>query len=358
MAGTTASSSQVTAIQDAVEDAPTKLVSAWLDNLIERLSELERIGKTEPISSGCVADVVEVYRRFCCQLNQLIGPGSTLADQQCAHLGQLVKARFSHYVDVAASASRWRSKPRGYAGDDISIQQIYDRRPCGECDFIRAIDSLFLEMPSAQAVRNRRHILASRVKETYRGARGQRVVHVTALAAGPASEMFDAWEDLGRPADLHVCLVDGDPFAIKALEQRSADTGAAASTKLCSTIHKANLAHVALGRAKLDVPMQDLIYSLGVADYLKDDMVVNLLDAAYRLLRPGGLVILGNFHKANPDKACLDHIIEWKLIHRSESDMHRLMEKSLFATPCEEIVREPTGVQMLAVGRKPLTSSL
>lgn len=274
----------------------------------------------------------------------------------------LAGQRLSAYVKASPSASRWKSKPRGYAGDDVSIQMIYDHQsPLDHHDITTAMDALFLEMPAAHAVRTRRGLLSSRIEAVYSAVAGCRPVNVTAMAAGPASELFDAWERLGRPGDLNAYLLDGDAMAVQALQQRSQLPGASSpvkSARLCAAARKVSFAHVALGRSKLDLPKQDLIYSLGLMDYLKDDLVVKLLNVAYEMLRPGGTVIIGNFHESNPDKACLDHVINWRLIHRSEDDMHRLMSESLFGVPCEEIVREATGVQMLAVGRKRLTSSL
>mmetsp|Transcript_57804 Transcript_57804/g.161314 ORF Transcript_57804/g.161314 Transcript_57804/m.161314 type:complete len:354 (+) Transcript_57804:101-1162(+) len=342
------------------DESPEVLVTGWLDELVDRLKILELVARGGPIPDRLATEAVEAYIRFCRQLNDLIGAPSQLPEQQRTELGALAGERLAPYVELAMSASRWRSKPRGYAGDDVSIQMIYDRRPSGDTSFAKAIDALFLEMPAAQAVRNRRRLLSSRVKGVYTAAARRRLVHVMALAAGPAAEMFDAWEDLGRPGDLRACFVDGDHAAVKALQGRSAANAdpLAATTLLCAAVHKANLAHVALGKHTLDVPPQDLIYSLGLADYLKDDMVVKLLDIAYKSLRPGGIVIIGNFHESNPDRACLDHVLQWRLIHRSEGDMHRLMSKSMFGAACEEIEREPTGVQMLAIGRKPLNCRL
>merc|ERR1719331_3397682 len=304
---------------------------------------------------------IKAYSGFCRQLNHLIGEESSLPERSRIELGKLASQCLSPYVARAASANRWQSKPRGYAGDDVAIQMIYDNCPKGEGDFAKVLDSLFLGMAAAQAVRNRRRLMAQRLEAIYTGVAGHHHVHIMAMAAGPAAELFDAWEHLERPGDLHAYLLDGDPAAVEALGQRSEvrrASGAMASTRLCFAARKVSLAHVALGRIKLDVPLQDVVYSLGLSDYLKDDILVKLLNVAYQLLRPGGIVIVGNFHTSNPDKACLDHVLEWKLIHRSEADMHRLMSMSLFGCPCEEILRDSTGIQMLATGRRPLECSL
>ena len=71
-----------------------------------------------------------------------------------------------------------------------------------------------------------------------------------------------------------------------------------------------------------------LVYSIGLIDYFADNFVVSLLDYCYELLAPGGKVILGNFHPQNTTRALMEYILDWKLIHRDEHDMNRLMAAS------------------------------
>jgi len=73
-----------------------------------------------------------------------------------------------------------------------------------------------------------------------------------------------------------------------------------------------------------------------------------LLDWVHDRLRPGGRVILGNFHTSNPSKALMDYVLDWRLIHRSEDDMHRLFQSSKFGRGCTNIRFEPAGVNLFA----------
>ena len=77
--------------------------------------------------------------------------------------------------------------------------------------------------------------------------------------------------------------------------------------------------------------------------------MVRLLHWVHGRLKPGGEVILGNFHPRNPNKAMMDHVLEWKLIPRTEDDMQRLFAATPFGR-CSEIVFEESGVNLFAVG--------
>jgi hypothetical protein len=110
--------------------------------------------------------------------------------------------------------------------------------------------------------------------------------------------------------------------------------------------------YLATGRHKLDLPPQDLAYTIGLIDYFNDAFVVKLLNFVHEKLRPGGRVILGNFHPRNPTKAMMDHVLDWKLIHRDENDMNRLFEASRFGRACDEIRFEPRQVNLFAIASK------
>ena len=115
---------------------------------------------------------------------------------------------------------------------------------------------------------------------------------------------------------------------------------------------QSNLVYLALGRQELALPPQDMIYSIGLIDYFSDPFVVKLLDYIHDRLRPGGRVVLGNFHPRNPTRLWMDVVLQWKLIHRDEDDMNRLFRASRFGEDCTEILYEATGVNLFAVGVK------
>ena len=110
----------------------------------------------------------------------------------------------------------------------------------------------------------------------------------------------------------------------------------------------ANLVYLATSRHELELPPQDLVYSIGLVDYFSDSFVVRLINYVHSLLKPGGKLILGNFHPSNSTRGLMDHILEWKLIHRTEEDMNLLYEKSKFGRPCTNIRFEEEGVNLFA----------
>jgi extracellular factor (EF) 3-hydroxypalmitic acid methyl ester biosynthesis protein len=275
--------------------------------------------------------------------HRILGPGSPLPEPVREQMGYRLQQELLPYVLSTETADRFYSKPRGYAGDYLAIDGLYRNEPGGKGRLGPVVDRMFLQTPPAVAVRNRRRLLADEIVRTVQESESH-PVNVLCLASGPASEIFDAFSRLEEKNSLHVTLLDIDIQAlayVDDLRRKRRLTGQI-------TLRNENLIALILGRAKLELPPHDLVYSIGLIDYLNDKLVEKTLNYAHSVLAPGGRVILGNFHPKNPAKEFMDYVFDWKLIHRSEDDMHRLFRRSAFSMPCSRVLFEEGGINLFA----------
>ncbi len=93
---------------------------------------------------------------------------------------------------------------------------------------------------------------------------------------------------------------------------------------------------------------------MGLVDYFKDRATIKIINRMFDMLKPGGEIVIGNFHVSCNSRAFLDYLLDWKLIYRTEEDMRRLFSKSSFGASEVIIDFEPCGVNMLARCKKPL----
>ena len=163
---------------------------------------------------------------------------------------------------------------------------------------------------------------------------------VTSLACGPATEIFDVFETPDDASRLNATLLDIDYEALAFVANRRD----ALRLRRQIALEHANLLYLATRHQRLEAQPQDLIYSVGLIDYRGDAFAIKLLDWMNQKLRTGGPVLLGSFHSDNPCSAAQNYIYDWELIHRSEDDMHRLFELSLFGKSCSEILFEEEGI--------------
>lgn len=265
----------------------------------------------------------------------------------CEALGARLQAELLPFVLLTRNGERWYSKPRGYAGDFLSIEWFYENEAAGVGRLGPLLDRCLLDLPAGEAVRNRRGLLSQEIHQALAAA-GSRPAEVLSMACGPARELIDVLVGLPEPARLRATCVDIDPQALAFVAEVGQRRGVLESLRL----EQANLVHLVAGRRTLELPPLDLAYSIGLIDYFDDAFVVRLLDYVHARLRPGGRVILGNFHPRNPCKWLMDHVLGWKLVHRTEADMNRLFQASRFGRPCEEIRYEAQRINLFAIASR------
>lgn len=291
-----------------------------------------------------VAEALDDVSNAC---HQVLGPVSSLTDIEKENLGAQVRCEMVPYLLMANIPFRFYTKPRGYAGDFLTIHNMYQNTPQGVNETGKILDRLFLDNPCTRAVQNRRSLLAGYISETIRANQG-RPSHITSFACGPARELFDIDDEIGPEQLVFANLIDIDLQALAHISTRIETT----RPRIRMRLHQENLIHLAIGRRQLKLSDQDLVYSIGLIDYFEDELVIRLINYAHTLLRRGGKLILGNFHRDNPVREFMDHVLEWKLIHRTEEDMNRLFEASSFGKPCTEFKFEEQGINMFAVAVK------
>ncbi len=324
--------------------APWQALEPAIDGLKELMQEAEKItrkaGGTPP--QELFEKTHAGFEQLCRLLTHELGADAAADENVREEVGAHVRRELHPYLMLTRIVERIYSKPRGYAGDFLTIRWMYDNETGGVGAGGQLIDTAFLERPAAKAVRNRRGLLAEVIEAAI-----ERGGQVMSLACGPAEELFDVFAAKGPEALSATCL-DIDLQALALVADRRDQSGLSRRMRL----EQANLVYLATGRTKIDLPEQDLIYSIGLIDYFQDRFVIALLNWIHDRLKPEGRVVLGNFHPQNPDRALMDHVLDWRLIHRDEDHMNRLFETSKFGAPCTEIRFEEEGVNLFAMGCK------
>lgn len=325
-----------------------------ISNAVQNIKELIDMTDREALKNDCVVppelaeEIEQELKNFCDFINSEIGDESPENVDVREDLGSHLRREVLPYLLLTKTTERLYSKPRGYAGDFLTIELIYQNRPDGSGRIGPLLDHCFLNMPPGRAVRNRRKLLAREINKII-AQKESSAAWITSLACGPAAEIFDVFDQIDDPSHLLATLIDMDLQALAFVSDRMNKKKLKNQMKLINV----NIVYLAAGREHMNVKDQDLVYSVGLIDYFNDKFVIKLLDFIYKLLKPGGKVILGNFHPCNPSKALMDYVLDWRLIHRTEDDMNRLFVSSAFKSPCTEIQFENEGINLFAACIKP-----
>ena len=264
---------------------------------------------------------------------------------------QLIRTELLPYLLLTRTAERMYRKPRGYAGDFLTIKWMYSDQPGGSGELGTYLDRCFLNQPAAQAVRNRRILLHEELEKALKLTE-ERPLRVTSLACGPAEEVFDLFTEPNIASQLELTLVDIDQEALNHIEARLKKEGVEKHFQWPIRLERRNLLHLCVGRQTLNLPPQHLIYSIGLIDYFDDRIVTKLQQWIYQALITGGKSILGNFHSNNPTRGLMDHLLDWRLIHRDEVEMKSLAKSGGYSLNKTQLRFEPSGVNLFAISSK------
>jgi SAM-dependent methyltransferase len=224
---------------------------------------------------------------------------------------------------------RARSKPRGYAGDAVMLDYIYDRERFAERELQgadRAIFRTVAESPTCASVDYRRQLIAERIDTVARehAARGEAPPSILSLACGHAREL-DLLATARETALGRIVMCDQDSDSLGAIRQRFAKAGdkAAQVQTRALTVRQ----FLALAPETQALGAFDLVYSAGLYDYLEQRTAMRLTKTLFDRVAPGGRLLLANFHPANRGTGYMEAFMDWWLIYRDEHEMRAVADE-------------------------------
>ena len=217
--------------------------------------------------------------------------------------------------------ARAHEKPRGYAGDAVMLDYIYDRRQPLRDALPAQAELVFrtvVESATCGSVDYRRHVIAAAVDRIAadRAQLGLGPVAVLSLACGHAREL-DFVRALHDGSLSRFVACDQDAQSLATLKQRYA-TGPVQTMPLA-------VRDFIGGRDAVQALGQfDLVYSAGLYDYLDQRLATRLTAALFERVTPGGELLLANFHTQNRGTGYMEAFMDWWLVYRDDAEMRGL----------------------------------
>jgi predicted acylesterase/phospholipase RssA len=254
---------------------------------------------------------------------------------------------FTNLVDHSPFLSRCFHKPRGYAGDYQMMNYLYDDEVFGQKSHMgKLLDYYMFSSPAANAVKNRAKVIQGLIQHR---VAGQAQLHIASIASGPAREVASTISMLSEYAKncrIYWTLLDQDKEAMQNARENMPQSKLVEPRYINAGVRE-------MFKRKVDLGKQDIIYSLGLFDYLEDKIAISLIGLLYSDLKPGGLLLVGNFHISNPLRAFMEGLSDWYLIHRTEEAFLQLGKEAV-PEARHFVMAEPEGVNLILVTSKPL----
>jgi len=238
---------------------------------------------------------------------------------------QRIKDNFRQLVGTwiykSAIVKRAYEKPRGYPGDYKMLEIVYDNEPISK-DFGIYPDNCFLKSPYAVAVRMRKNRLREILLSFINESRSNKI-HILDIACGSCREIKELLSNLKTQSIVTFNCLDWDEEALRF----SQDVLLSIKPKNVEFkfIKEDIMNLIKNDKSSESIGEQDLIYSIGLIDYLPDRVLKKLIYVLYQLLKKEGRLILTHknrektFPPLPPDWFC-----DWKFVSRNKDEVIKL----------------------------------
>jgi chemotaxis methyl-accepting protein methylase len=255
---------------------------------------------------------------------------------------------------TGASWNRAYTKPLGYPGDYQVMNYAYKLMLEGATAYEKFCHRLGTSTGEFIATRMTMTKQAIASLSSKAAAKGQKSFKVASLGCGPAQEVANFLKSMSVPIYIDFTLIDQDhdalSFAYKNTYPEVARLDGRANVKC---LHATFLEFLATGKLFRKLEKQDLIYAVGLADYLGTKRATKLVKDLYANLSPGGTLMIGCMRTSEESLEWqVEYVVDWTLVHRDESEM-RALAVDIERDAKREIVVDSTGHCHLLILTKP-----
>lgn len=241
---------------------------------------------------------------------------------------------------------RARAKPAGFVGDYEMLNKLYDEKTPA-LGLGGYIDLCILDLPLARAVRTRLKFAREFLLRELAQRQGD--VRILDVASGPCREFHD-WPDVGNGRKVEIIAMDTDPQALGYVSSAVSPLVNNGST-LKPVRYNALRTCVAETTVK-QFGKVDVMYSVGLADYLNDDQLVRMFAAWRDTLADDGVMLIAFKDTEQYDHTPYQWHMDWYFYQRTVDDVLRLYEAAGISVDEIETSRDGTGIITNFVTRK------
>lgn len=293
--------------------------------LAEHLDAADGQEQRDAAIATCERGILQEWRNLWHRANELVAP---LEDRPEA---KLAAKRFTESVLTPEfmDGAIWRrsyEKPLGYPGDFEVMNYVYRWRPEGADGFGRLVHRLGLEV--GEFIASRMVGIQQAIARELNNRPGSEPLSVVNLGAGPAQEVANTLQMPKLPRPVDFALVDQDlsalSYAYAQAYPRALQSGGMATVRC---LHVSFTELLRSGTLFKRLGQADMIYSIGLLDYLAQRRAKRLVADLFEQLKPGGLLMVANMRKWSGSIMWpLEYVADWSLVYRTENEMRDLAE--------------------------------
>lgn len=291
----------------------------------------------EPTNSSHLQDVAELLLKSCDDCRRV---EDDLAEhpESIASVQEAFRRETAPWLSQSWFANRAQTKPTGFPGDCMMLATLYDQqihtRGLGGY-----IDAVLMTLPLAVAVRERMKTAREFLKDEVASCDGD--LRILDIASGPCRE-FVNWTEQPENGRVFVTCLDTDTEALNFVRRNVVPTAAG--------IEQMRLERYNALRTKSAKATEryfgrfDILYSVGLADYIPDASLIAMLNGWRLSVDDGGVVYVAFKDCREYDKTPYQWHLDWHFYQRTEEDCRRLLAAAGFDLANVVTERDASGI--------------
>ncbi len=242
------------------------------------------------------------------------------------NLKKAIRELVGPWVYQSLIIKRGYEKPRGYPGDYATIESIYDGQIISPEEG-QIFDRYFFKNPYARAVKNRkdkmREILLHLISNWNRNLR------VLNIACGSCREIREIIPSLQtHQYSLDFLLSDQDEEALAFAKKTILEMNP--SKNLNFNFYQENILSFIQNPEEhiKKLGVHNIIYSIGLVDYLPDRVLISLLKFLFQILDKDGVLILTHKDIDQYEPRSINWYCDWNFVSRNQIQFLSLIKKA------------------------------
>ncbi len=257
--------------------------------------------------------------------------------------------RIKPYFDQSFFMKRGKEKPKGYPGDYVTLEGIYNSE--GSINSAPSstgiglyLDSHFLNSRLARAIINRKNVVRSFIEEELNARGGE--LSVLNIASGSAREWAELLGNGKGLENVDLTCLDLDKDALDACKYTVGRKGSAGPE---INLLQENVVKLALKYDRNPEEVEDklgkhdLIYSVGLYDYVNDKFLEKILNMQSGLVKEEGKMLLAFKDRSNYNPTKYDWCEDWQFVPRTGEDSRGVIEQIGVKGENSRTFYEPSG---------------
>lgn len=303
---------------------------------LEALSR-EIAPQEEPLNSSHLERIAELLLKSCDDCRRveedLAGHIDAIAPVQ-----EAFRKETEPWFSQSWIANRAQTKPTGFPGDCMMLATIYDElvptRGLGGY-----LDACLLTLPLGIAVKERMKTAQAFLTQEVSWREGD--VRILDIASGPCREFLN-WTDQPEESRVLLTCLDTDQEALAYVSQNVVPTA--------TGIEKIRLERYNALRTKSATATErnfgrfDILYSVGLADYIPDEPLISMLEGWRESVDEGGIVYVAFKDARRYDKTPYQWHLDWHFLQRTEEDCRQLLSAAGFDAATIEMERDASDI--------------